>query len=190
MNNLIIAVIVFFLTVQVSAQDISLTQAGINDPNQFYVDLVGKTAALNGNWGLFGGMKAGYIINRNVSIGLAGYGMIPNQLGGSYINQDGRDTLHFGYGGVEAAYKYYILNNFYLTGMMMIGAGRVDYENLGGNDYFFIMEPGVSVNFMITDWFGLGVSADYRFAAGVKYAEFSNASFSGWSTDLSFKFVF
>lgn len=72
----------------------------------------------------------------------------------------------------------------------MIGAGRVDYKNLGGNDYFFIMEPGVSVNYMITEWFGLGASADYRFAAGVKYADFSDNSFSGWSTDLSFKFRF
>lgn len=190
MKNLIIAVFVFFITAQISAQDLSLTHTGNINHNQFYVDLVGKTAALNGNWGLFGGMKAGYNINPNVSIGLATLGMIPNHLGGSYINQDGRDTLHFGYGGVEASYKYNISKSFSFTGMMMIGAGRVDYKNLGGNDYFFIMEPGVSVNYMITEWFGLGASADYRFAAGVKYADFSDNSFSGWSTDLSIKFRF
>ncbi len=190
MKNLIIAVFVFFITAQISAQDLSLTHTGNINHNQFYVDLVGKTAALNSNWGLFGGMKAGYNINPNVSIGLAAFGMIPNHLGGSYINQKGRDTLHFGYGGVDASYKFNISKSFSFTGMMMIGAGRVDYKNLGGNDYFFIMEPGVSVNYMITEWFGLGASADYRFAAGVKYADFSDNSFSGWSTDLSFKFRF
>jgi hypothetical protein len=190
MKNFLIAVLISLTAVQISAQDLSLSPADNNRQNQFYVDLVGKTAALNGGWGLLGGMKAGYNFNRNVSLGLAGYGMIPNELGGSYINSNGRDTLHLGYGGVDAAYNYYLSEKFYLTGMMMIGAGRVDYENLGGNDYFFIVEPGVSLNYMITSWFGLGVSADYRFASGVNYADCSDASFSGWSTDISFKFAF
>jgi hypothetical protein len=190
MKNLLIAVFVSLIAVHLSAQDISLTQAGSKNSNSFYVDLVSKAASLNGGWGLFGGIKAGYNLNRDVSLGLAAHGMIPNRLGGSYVNQNGRDTLHFGYGGVEASYNYYLSDKFYLTGMLMVGAGRVDYENLGGNDYVFIMEPGVSFNYQIIEWFGLGFSADYRFAAGVKYADFSNASFSGWSTDLSFKFKF
>lgn len=190
MKNLVIAVFVFFLAVQISAQDVSLSTAGNNIENQFYVDLVAKTAALNGNWGLFGGIKAGYNVNKNVSVGLAGHGMIPNNLGGSYINQKGRDTLHFGYGGFDVSYKHNFSEKFSLAGMLLIGAGRVDYANLPGNDYFFIAEPGVSANYMFTDWFGLGISADYRFAAGVKYADFSDESFSGWSTDISFKFAF
>lgn len=190
MKNLLIAVFISLNAAQLSAQDISLTNVGSKSPSSFYVDLVAKAATLDGGWGLFGGMKAGYNLNRNVSLGLTAYGMIPNRLGGSYVNQNGSDTLHFGYGGVEAAYNYYLSDKFYLTGMLMVGAGRVDYENLGGNDYFFIMEPGVSFNYQITEWFGLGFSADYRLASGVKYADFSNASFSGWSTDLSFKFRF
>ncbi|MEJ5263296.1 MAG: hypothetical protein WHT45_11485 [Ignavibacterium sp.] len=187
MKNLLIVVFVFCVLSQLSAQNNSFSQP---DTKDFYVDLVAKTAILNGNWGLFGGMRVGIDINKNFSLGLVGHGMIPNKLGGSYINQKGRDTLHFGYGGAEAAYNYYLSKNFYVTSMMMIGAGRVDYANLPGNDYFFIIEPGISFNYMITNWFGVGASADYRFAAGVKYADFSNSSFSGWSTDLSFKFKF
>ena len=72
----------------------------------------------------------------------------------------------------------------------MIGAGRADYEELGGHDYFYTMEPGASINYRIIDWFGVGLSAGYRFAAGVNYADFSDASFSGWSTSLDFKFGF
>jgi len=189
-RNLVIAVFVTFFTIQLTAQDISLTKQGSNNLNRFYVDLVGKTATLNGGWGLFGGMRAGYNINNNISVGLAAYGLIPDKLGGSYINQDGQDELHFGYGGAEAIYKYDLSERFYLTGMMMIGAGRADYEELGGNDYFFMMEPGASVNYRLTNWFGLGYSVSYRFASGVNYADFSNASFSGWSMDLDFKFGF
>ena len=50
----------------------------------------------------------------------------------------------------EAIYKYNLSERFYLTGMLMIGAGRADYEELGGNDYFFMMEPGASVGYRLT----------------------------------------
>lgn len=189
-NSILILLFVTIITLQTSAQDFSFSQQENNRINRFYIDLVGKSATLNGGWGLFGGLRAGYNINNNISVGLVAHGLIPEKLGGSYINRDGRDELHLGYGGLEAAYNYNLSDNFYLTGMMMLGAGRVDYQNSGSDDYFFIMEPGASINYRITNWFGLGLSAGYRFAAGVKYADFSNASVSGWSSSLDFKFGF
>jgi hypothetical protein len=189
-KNFLIAVFVALTTFQLSAQDITFTPQGNIELNRFYVDLVSKAATLNGGWGLFGGMRAGYNINNNFSVGLVGHGLIPDKLGGSYINQVGKDELHFGYGGAELTYKHNLSDKFYLTGMMMLGAGRADYENLGGHDYFFMMEPGVSIGYRVVDWFGLGYSIGYRFASGVNYADFSDASFSGWSTALDFKFGF
>lgn len=190
MKNLLIAVFIALVTVQLSAQDISFTQPGSNNLNRYYADLVSKAATLNGNWGLFGGMRAGYNINKNVSVGLIAHGLIPVSIASSYINQDGRDELHLGYGGLEAGYKYDLSDKFYLTGMVMIGAGRTDYEDMDGYDYFFITEPGASINYRITDYFGVGYSVNYRLASGVHYADFSNASFSGWSMDLGLKFGF
>jgi hypothetical protein len=73
---------------------------------------------------------------------------------------------------------------------MMVGAGRVNYVDVGGNDYFFIAEPGVSINYNITEFFGIGFSVDYRRAAGVKYADLTDNSLSGWSMDLAFNFGF
>ncbi len=189
-RNFVFALFVTFITVQLNAQDISFSQQANNGLNHFYADLIAKTATLNGGWGLFGGMRAGYNINNNISIGLVGHGLIPDKLGGSYINQEGKDELHFGYGGAEVSYKYDLSDRFYLTGVMMLGAGRTDYENLGGHDYFFMMEPGTSINYRLIDWFGLGLSAGYRFAAGVNYADLSDASFSGWSSSIDFKFGF
>ncbi|HSD63510.1 MAG TPA: hypothetical protein VLB50_06910 [Ignavibacteriaceae bacterium] len=185
MKNLLVVLMVVFVSFQLSAQEL-LTQ----HENRFYADLVSKAAALNGSWGLLGGMRAGYNIDKNISVGAAAHGLIPNKLGGSYINQDNRDELHLGYGGAEVSYNYDLSDKFYLTGNMMIGAGRIDYEKMDGNDYFFVMEPGASVNYRITDYFGLGYSLNYRLASGVKYADFSNASFSGWSTELTFNFGF
>jgi hypothetical protein len=190
MKKLLIAVFAIFLAVQSSAQDIPLNQPGNYNFNRFYLDLVGKAATINGDWGLLGGMRAGYNFNNSFSLGLIAHGLIPDKIGSSYINQEGRDQLHLGYGGVEATYKYNLSEKFYLSGLMMVGAGRVDYESLGGDDYFFIMEPGASINYRLTEWFALGYSLNYRFASGVNYADFSNSSFSGWSMDLNFKFGF
>ena len=190
MKKLLITFVFILSTYQLFAQDISLNQTDGLRLNKFYIDLVVKAATLNGDWGLFGGMRAGYNFNDNFSLGLIAHGLIPEKLGSSYINQDERDELHLGYGGIEAMYKFPLSDKFFLTGMMMIGAGRADYENLGGDDYFFIAEPGASINYRITDWFGIGYSLNYRIASGVHYADFSNASFSGLSTDLSFQFGF
>ncbi len=189
-KSFLITVLLTFLTIQLSAQDNSFINSSANKRNHFYADLIAKTATLNSGWGLFGGMRAGYNINEEFSLGLIGLGLIPDKLGGSYINQKDKDELHFGYGGVEASFNHSLTENFYISSTMMIGVGRADYENRGGHDYFFIIEPGVSANYMIIDWFGLGVSVDYRFASGVKYADLSNASFSGWSASMDFKFGF
>lgn len=190
MKTLMIAVFVALITVQLSAQDIFLKQPGTKYLNRFYIDLVSKAATLNGDWGLFGGARAGYNFNENFSLGAVAHGLIPKKLGKSYINRDGRDTLYLGYVGAEATYKYGLSDNFYLEGTIMIGAGRVNYEHLDGHDYFFITEPGASINYKFTNWFGLGYSVNYRLASGVKYANFSNASFSGWSMDLAFNLGF
>lgn len=189
MKTLIIAIFVALITVQLSAQDISLTEQG-NEQNRFYANLVSKAATLNGDWGLFGGVRAGYNFNNKFSLGLVAHGLIPEKLGKSYINRDERDELHIGYGGAEATYRYVLSNKFYLTGTVMVGAGRVDYENADWHDYFFITEPGVAINYSLTNWFGLGYSVNYRLASGVKYFDFSNASFSGLSMDLTFNFGF
>ena len=182
------ALLVLFAAVQLSAQDISFAKP--EKLNRFYADVLTKTANLNSYWALFGGMRAGYNINENVSIGLAAHGLVPNYIDGSYIVRKGSNELHLGYGGVEAAYKLNLSDRFYAAGIVMVGAGRANVEKLGGNDYFFIMEPGASINYRVTDWFGLGYSVSYRYASGVKYADYSNASFSGWSMDLGFKFGF
>lgn len=190
MKALIMLLFAGLVSLQVSAQDISLNRTESQNSSRFYIDLVSKAATLNGSWGLFGGVRAGYNIDENVSVGLIAHGLIPDKIEGSYINREGRDELYLGYGGAEAAYKYYLSDRFSLAGLVMIGAGRTQYKDLGGNDYFFILEPGASINYKIADWFGIGYSVNYRFASGVKYSDFSNASFSGWSTDISLKFGF
>jgi hypothetical protein len=190
MNNIIIILLTIIFSIQLSAQGYNSNNMGNNSNNRIYIDVVSKAATINGDWGLLGGMRIGYNFNKQYSLGLVAHGLIPEHIEGTYINRDGRDNVNLGYSGFEAGYNYSLSDRFYLTGTMMIGAGRVEYENKGGHDYFFITEPGASINYRLTDWFGLGYSLNYRFASGVNYSKFSNASLSGWSMDLGMKFGF
>jgi len=190
MKNIIFAVFINSLSIQICAQDFNPQKMIPSNFNHLYIDVVGKAATLNGDWGLLGGMRIGYNFNKKFSLGIVAYGLIPEHIEGDYINRNGRDELNLGYGGVEAGYNYILSEEFYLTGMMMMGAGRAEFVKLGGHDYFYILEPGASINYKLTDWFGLGYSINYRMASGVNYSKFSNASFSGWSMDLAFKFGF
>ncbi len=190
MRNIILAISTILFSVQLSAQNFDAHNLGSDNYNRVYIDVVSKAARLNGDWGLLGGMRIGYNFNKQYSLGLVAHGLIPDHIESTYINRDGRDELNLGYGGVEASYNYFFSKKFSLTGTMMIGAGRAEFVELGGHDYFFIMEPGASINYNLTDWFGLGYAVNYRMASGVNYSKFSNASFSGWSMDLAFKFGF
>ena len=190
MKNLLFVLLTLILLSKISAQGLYSDNLGNNNNNRIYIDLVSKAATLNGDWGLFGGMRIGYNFNKQFSLGLVAHGLIPEHIEDDYINRDGRDDINLGYGGIEAGYNYSLSNRFYLTGTMMIGSGRIEFENISGKDYFFILEPGASINYKLVDWFALGYSIDYRLASGVNFDRFSSPSLSGWSMDLSFKFGF
>ncbi len=188
MNKTIFILLATLFFAQLSAQTPDSNTFG-NDANSgIYFDVISKAATINGDWGLFGGMRAGYNFDQNLSLGVVAHGLIPEHIEDNYINRDGREDMSLGYGGIEAAYKYSLTKDLYLTTAMMVGAGRVELENRNDNDYFFVIEPGASINFRFVEWFGLGYSINYRLASGVKYSNYSNASFSGWSMDLGFKF--
>ena len=173
---------------QLSAQTLYPNNLVDGTNSRIYLDIISKAATINGDWGLFGGMRAGYKFNKKLSLGVVAHGLIPEHIEDNYINRDGRDNINLGYGGIEASYNFSLTKDLYLTTAMMVGAGRVELENRNDNDYFFVIEPGASINFRFVEWFGLGYSINYRLASGVKYSNYSNASFSGWSMDLGFKF--
>ncbi len=187
MKKVFCLTLIIFFGSQLFAQDYSFNKF---NTNKFYIDISGKTMPLNGNWGLMGGMKAGYNINEKITVGLFVYGLIPDKIEKNYINQEGKDELNMGYTGFEVAYNHILSNKFSLTGNMLIGAAKVEYQDLGGEDYFFIAEPGVGINYKLTDWFNLVYTVSFRFASGVKYSDFSNNSFSGLANDLSLRFGF
>ncbi len=159
-----------------------------NSIKSFYIDLSAKAMTVKDDWGLLGGIRLGYKFNQNVKLGVIAYGLIPEHLEESYINRDDRDDLNLGYGGLEICYAHPLNDIFDVTGQLMIGSGRIDIENKNGNDYFFITEPGVSLNYNIVSWFGLGFGTSYRFASGIDYEDYTNASLSGWAHSFDFKF--
>ncbi len=190
MNKTIFILLAILFFVRLSAQTFDYDNLGNGTNSRIYFDVISKAATINGDWGLFGGMRAGYNFNKKLSLGVVAHGLIPEHIEDNYINRDGREDMNLGYGGIEASYNYSLANDLYLTTAMLVGAGRVELETRNDNDYFFMIEPGAAINYSFVDWFALGYSINYRLASGVNYLNYSNASFSGWSMDLGFKFSF
>ena len=72
----------------------------------------------------------------------------------------------------------------------MVGAGRINFVQKGGHDYFFVTEPGITLNFFLTNWFGLGVGTSYLFASGVDYEGYTDSSLNSSAYSIDFKFQF
>jgi len=125
-----------------------------------------------------GGEVAG-TFDHNLSIGLAGYGLVSTVKGNNMAFNN--RTLHYqsGYGGLfvePAAFSNRVLNVSFPT---VLGAGGIAETIVGGvideldnfdldendfyhSDIFWVVEPGVALNLNISGWMKLGAGVSYR----------------------------
>ena len=169
-----------------------------------------KFTQFNDELSLFIGAKGGWTINRTFTIGLAGYGMVwgpdvdyTSGNSGTIINSN----MHFGYGGLYLEYINNSNDALHFTVNTLIGAGGVIYVN-SENDYFdddhwehepwaayFVVEPGVSLEFNLLKFFRVGFEASYRFCNDMKTNTYfknstglDDVNVDGWSAGFVFKF--
>lgn len=184
------------------AQQRTLIGGEDSPANGWFVAPATKITRVNAEDVTLGGLRVGWIINHNFSIGFAGYGMgdndgVPAAAREYYKNPDGtyRDLeLIYGYGGVEAEYtgRWDSLVNYSVGAIM--GAGNVEYaendidDGFNHHDSFFVFEPGVNVELNVIRWMKAGVGASYRVATGVDTIGLDNHDVSGFSGTITFKF--
>ena len=147
-------------------------------------------------------IKGAWVINHSVALGLAGYGFF-NNLDKSNTNPD--QYLAGGYGGFY--FEPIVLYNspVHLSFPVLIGGGGVStipsnywdwpYPSYP-NDYdiFFVVEPGVELEFNMVKFFRMSLGATYRFTNGVllEYPgggpEIPLNALDGFNFYLNFKF--
>ena len=160
-------------------------------------DFIGEPSLLVGGYG-------GFIINRRYLFGLAGYGIVTNvEFDGEIPNQGTQKplNLHGGYGGVLVGFTVAPRELVHLSVPILFGAGAfevsdndffvnnpADSEFTVENSVFFVVEPGLELEFNITKYFRIGAGATYRYITGTELLNVSDEDVSGFSGMLSFRF--
>ncbi len=179
------------LSAQTKEPEINTLFGGTKMKHSGYIGLQVKGTQIDDKLGFLIGGKAGWLMNRTFTIGLAGFGNVPTREYNFVPSASSTDTLttgnrYFGYGGVYFEYILNPLDLIHFTGNVLIGAGGASYNNtmrnnLGPNNdsnmmdntknnpyaVYFIVEPEISAEMNLTKFMKVGVAVSYRIATMV-----------------------
>lgn len=196
------------------------------DSRQEYQTLFGGSKLTHGGYGgiainysqldnrdaLLVGVRGAWIINHGIGIGIAGYG-ITNDIR-TDLYQDGTQyQLAGGYGGLLIEPIIAAKSPVHVSLPIVIGAGGIAYvyspwASTGNNydnaytldaDAYFVVEPGVELEFNMVKFLRISLGAYYRYTSDVylSYFEYDNFTpklvtlnpdLKGFSFGVSLKF--
>lgn len=151
------------------------------------------------------GARGGWIINHGIAIGLGGYGFA-NQI--NYKNLQIGDQnyndyfLSGGYGGLLIEPILFPQHPVHISLPVLIGGGGAAYVNNDWYDYnnnsweyytidsspFFVIEPGIEIEFNMVKFMRIGLGAYYRYTSGLDLVKTDEHILDGFSAGLSLKF--
>ena len=172
-----------------------------------------KFTNINGELGILVGGRGAWTVNRTLSLGLAGYGLV-TQHDAKYIdsaNKSVEGNINMGYGGLYLEYIYQPLEYIHLATNVLFGVGGVSYSenqwmnnnngtnnNLSSNDpwnMIFVIEPSLAVEFNITTYFRISVEGSYRFVSNIRESDLyksnqtlKDINLKGLSGGITFEF--
>ena len=194
MNKIVSVILGLVLGSMVSAQE-KATLFNSNpslDNLGFSVSGISQFTQVNNQTAIMGGVKAGLIINDRFSIG--GY-YLANLNEVNAFESFPNTYLDLKMGGGYLEYSLWSNKLVHLTFPLFIGCGELSLDNSGedfifpdggedpfGDDYFFVVEPGVQAEVNVHQNVRFHLGAGYRIVNGIDYLNFDNAAVS----DLSF----
>ncbi len=147
-----------------------------------------KFSSINGDIGVLVGGRGAWTVNRTLSLGLAGYGLV-TQHDANYVDTAGKSidgVINMGYGGLYLEYIYKPVEYIHLATNVLVGAGGVNFADQmwhsdAGDDEFdthndsnkpwkaiFVVEPTLAVEFNVTTFFRVSVEGSYRFVSSIR----------------------
>jgi len=173
-----------------------------NDINGFgAVDL--KVSEFLGERSLIVGAYGGLVVNRRYLFGIAGYGITTNLEIEGMVQEGSTNknlNLHGGYGGIIFGPTIAPNELIHLSFPIVFGAGSfeivdenffplpTDTDFTVENTIFFVIEPGVQLEFNITEYFRLAIGGSYRYISGTDLINLVDEDVSGFSGIISFRF--
>lgn len=175
-------------------QSDKITNGGYGAILMNYSQIDGKDAFLVG-------MRGMWIINHGIGIGVGGYGFA-NDL--QYDNPPGTSPTDYslagGYGGLIIEPIIGAKHPVHVSFPVLIGAGGVAYIRQYWNTYpqypdeynyytedataYFVLEPGIELEFNMVKFFRIGLGAYYRYTSDVNLSAWNGTDYSNVSPDL------
>lgn len=158
---------------------------------------------INGRDALVSGVRGAFIFDHSFAIGLGGYGFINDLDYHSYnhINHEERNSLAGGYGGIFIEPILGGRKPVHVSFPILIGMGGIalidnynwdwdDYHSgfEHNNDFFFVLEPAVELEFNLARFFRLALAASYRFTSDIEVHEIDEDVLNGFNFGATFKF--
>ena len=169
-----------------------------------YVAISNKFTSINGEFANMPGIYGGWFINRKLMLGVGvaattNYIPVPS----SFSNFPGdKMTYQYGQFGLMTEYVVASTRKVHLAVNLLTGSGftmqydRRDFDDWDFDDYeedpnfFFLMEPGVQVEFNLLKWMRFSPGVSYRRAFGSNSNGLSDSDLSNMSYNLTLKFGF
>lgn len=162
-----------------------------------YTQIDGKDAVLVG-------ARGAWVINHGMAIGIAGYGFANDMKYERTIHGYTDDYMMAGgYGGLLLEPIIGAKWPVHITVPVLIGAGGVAYVNNYWNNYndpyypydyhedadaFFVIEPGIEIEFNMVKFMRLAVGGYYRFTSSLDLADSRSDMLNGFSVGVTMKF--
>ncbi|MCB0770472.1 MAG: hypothetical protein KDC00_08710 [Flavobacteriales bacterium] len=161
--------------------DKDMANGGWGAPSVHYTKVMGQDALLVG-------LRGGWLIDHQVTLGIAGFGLVtdvPNAAYDTHRIEQGHDVdlpsqFRMGYGGLFIEPILAHRSAVHVTLPVIIGAGGCGYQLYGGlpRDFdpytysddaqaFFVIEPGVELELNLIPLVRLGVGASYRYTSDI-----------------------
>jgi hypothetical protein len=215
MKKLILSLAIVFsvaVTKQVSAQDNQtiFKNSGIHKSGG-YVALSNKFTNINGSFANMPELYGGWFINRKLMLGVGG-AATSNYIPVPLVNQGfpaNRMSYLYGQFGLMTEYVVASTKKVHVNVNLLTGSGFTlqydryddddwddnfwndDWDNWDGDDephFFFVMEPGVQVEFNLLKWMRFSPGVSYRKAFNSKGNGLTDADLSNISYNVTLKF--
>jgi len=169
----------------------TLTRQGCHS-NGFYVAPVAKWTRMAHQDGLLMGLRGGWVLGGGLTLGLAGYGWVDEDLWDEDTHWDG---MELGYGGLFLETILHSDRLVHLAASVTLGAGgyRADsLRNAGTSwrhrDYIFTaVEPELDVEVNVSRLVRLGGGISYRFIGHTQGDPLRASELDGWAGSLYLK---
>ena len=168
-----------------------------------YIALSNKFTTIDGRFANMPGVYGGWFVNRKFMVGLgaaATTNYLPVPLSESIYPGD-RMTYQYGQFGLMTEYVVASTRKVHFNVNLLTGAGfslqydrrddwEWDFDDRDESDanFFFVMEPGVQVEFNLLKWMRFSPGVSYRRAFGSNANGLSDADLSNISYNLTLKF--